>query len=289
MTIVIKRKAGGTADIERWQPSRWDEIIGNQQLKEYLLDMIRCIRKEGHQSGFNALITGPSRGGKTSTVRFAIKCLGCLNLDFETYNPCHSCAHCVMKNHLYGNDGWENFIDYLDEAEVKTSIRYQYLPLDCARLGQSDIDACIEKIRGCDDCVRVITLDEVHRLVQRNLDDQLLKPVEDYAANWIAMSALMKKENESDQKKLEKMFQNRFSFRINTEKPTVPQMATWLAMRCEEFGLTCDFPRDTLHYLAERSNQLAGMALQVLNKAHKRRSKELTRQLVDEHVFDLDD
>lgn len=232
--MIVTQRIDSVLDIERWQPSRWDQIVGNHQLKEYLLDMIHCIRSEGHRSGFNALVTGPSRGGKTSTVRFAIKCLGCLNLDFATYNPCHSCAHCRMKDYLHGNDGWENYIDYLDEAEVKTPVRYQYVPLDCARLGQGEIDACIEKIRGTDGCVRVITLDEVHRLVQRNLDDQLLKPIEDYAANWIAMSALVKKEDEGDQKKLEKMFQNRFSFRISTEKPTVAKMALWLAERCEE-------------------------------------------------------
>lgn len=62
-------------------------------------------------------------------------------------------------------------------------------------------------------------------------------------------------------------------------------MLLWLADRCEEFELTVETPESTLHRLAERSQQIPGMSLQVLNKAHKRRSKMLMRQLVEKHVF----
>jgi len=65
-------------DIERFQAERWDQVVGNQDLKEYFWDMIWCVRKEGHRSGFNALVAGPSRTGKTFTITFGIKCLGCL-------------------------------------------------------------------------------------------------------------------------------------------------------------------------------------------------------------------
>ncbi len=66
-------------------------------------------------------------------------------------------------------------------------------------------------------------------------------------------------------------------------------MTVWLAERCEEFGIKCETPKQTLKSLAERCNQLPGMALQVLNKAHKKRSKLLTVEVVESHVFDLDD
>jgi hypothetical protein len=90
-------------------------------------------------------------------------------------------------------------------------------------------------------------------------------------------------------KKLDKMFHNRFTFRIDTQKATVQEFAVWLAERCDQWGIQCDDPKATLFRLAERSNQIPGMALQVLNKAHKRRSKLLTQELVDSHIFDLDD
>ena len=41
--------------------------------------------------------------------------------------------------------------------------------------------------------------------------------------------------------------------------------------------------------LTQRCHQVPGLALQVLNKAHKRRSRILTRNIVDEHVFDYDE
>ena len=63
-------------DIERWIPERWDQIVGNRALKEYFWDMIWCVRKESHRSGFNLLATGPSRTGKTSAISFGIKSFG---------------------------------------------------------------------------------------------------------------------------------------------------------------------------------------------------------------------
>ncbi len=39
-------------DMERWIPERWDQIVGNKALKQYFCDMIWCVRKEGHRSGF---------------------------------------------------------------------------------------------------------------------------------------------------------------------------------------------------------------------------------------------
>ena len=104
-------------DIERWKPERWDQIVGNQELKEFFWDMIWCVRKEGHRSGFNLLLTGPSRGGKTSGIVFGLQSLFCLNFDLDTMNPCGQCRNCTMKVHLYGNDGWEDFIDYLEPED----------------------------------------------------------------------------------------------------------------------------------------------------------------------------
>lgn len=278
-----------TRDVERWQATTWDQIVGNKKLKEYFWDMIWCIRKEGHVSGFNALITGASRGGKTSTVSFGLKCIGCLNFNFENMNPCGTCFNCKQKHHVYGNRDWENFIDVFDDDGVRTPVRYHYMPLDCSRLNETQIDDCIQRIRINDEQLRIITLDEVHRLSRRNMDERLLKPAEDFPAIWIAMSANVKKEDDNDLKKLEKMFQNRFTYRITTEKPSVPEMAIWLAERCEDFGIQCESPRQTLTLLAERCDQLPGMALQVLNKAHKKRSKTLTTEMVESHVFDLDE
>lgn len=275
-------------DIERWIPERWDQIVGNRALKEYFWDMIWCVRKEGHRSGFNLLATGPSRTGKTSAISFGIKCLGCLNFSFDTMNPCGTCKCCTLNHHLYGNEGWENIVDFVDENEVKTPVRYHFHPVDCTRLSESDLEAKLAKLRICNEDLRIIYLDEAHRLSRRFMDEKLLKPLEDFPAIWIASSANIKNRDAEDQK-LDKMFQNRFSFRIATQLPSLGELVLWLAMRCQEWGILVEFPATTLPRLAERCHQIPGMALQVLNKAHKRRRKILTRGMVEEHTFDVDE
>lgn len=293
MNIVENR----ILDIERWVPSHWNQIIGNQNLKEFMWDMIWCVRKEGHRSGFNTLLTGNSRGGKTSGVTLGIKALGCANLDFETFNPCGYCYNCKAKTAQYGNGGWENWVDIFgDEEEAKKSVRFLYIPLDCTRLNERDIDEVIAKVRLDDGNLKIIYLDEVHRLVRRGLDEQLLRPLENCEAIWIASSAYVKKEDREEgigegrkQNSLEVMFQNRFTYRLETQKPPVDEMIVWLAERCAEWGIRVEAPDSTLQRLAERSRCLPGMALQVINKAHKKRSKLLTREMVDEHVFNFDD
>ena len=120
------------------------------------------------------------------------------------------------------------------------------------------------------------------------MDERLLKPLEDFPAIWIASSAYVKRAGDDDQT-LEKMFQNRFTFRIATQLPGLDQLVIWLAERCNEWEIKVETPEVTLSRLAERCHQNPGMALQVLNKAHKRRSKTLTSAMVEEHTFDFDE
>lgn len=280
-------------DIERWRPSRWDQIVGNQALKVYFWDMLWCVRQKGHRSGFNLLLTGPSRGGKTSGVTLGIKALGCFNLNPETLNPCGYCSNCKAKVGLYGNDGWENSVDlFEDEETAKKAVRFLYLPLDCTWLDEEDIDKVVTKVRVDDGNLKIIYLDEIHRLSRRFMDERLLKPLEDCEAIWIASSAYVRKQDDDEGRKrleLEKMFQNRFTYRIETQKPTSAELALWLAERCEEWGIQIEAAENTLCELTKRCHQVPGLALQVLNKAHKRRSRILTRNMVDEHVFDFDE
>lgn len=275
-------------DIERWIPESWDQFAGNHELKEYFSDMIRCVRQEGHRAGFNLLATGVSRSGKTSMITFGIKCLGCLNFDFNTMNPCGKCKCCTLNHHLYGNDGWENIVDFLDEQEAPTPVRYHYHPIDCTRLTEADLESRLAKLRCCNEDLRVIYLDEVHRLSRRFMDERLLKPLEDFPAIWIASSANVRRDVEGGPT-LDPMFLKRFSYRITTELPTLYDLVTWLAERCVEWNIYVEAQERTLARLAERCHQVPGMALQVLNKAHKRRTKTLTFEMVEEHIFDFDD
>lgn len=180
-------------DIERRIPKRWDQIVGNRALKEYFWDMIWCVRKEGHRSGFNLLATGPSRTGKTSAISFGIKCLSCLNFNFDTMSPCGTCKNCTLNHQLYGNEGWENIVDFLDEHEAPAPVRLHHEPVDCTRLSEADLENMLARVRINNEDLRVIFLDEVHRRSRRFMDERLLKPLEDFPAIWIASSANVKR------------------------------------------------------------------------------------------------
>jgi hypothetical protein len=84
---------------------------------------------------------------------------------------------------------------------------------------------------------------------------------------------------------LDAMFKRRF-VRLETQRPSIDELSLWLAGRCGEFGIEVDYPL-TIERLAERSNGVPGGALQVLARAAIKRPRRLTRQLVEDHIFEL--
>ncbi len=71
-------------DLERYRPNKWEDFVGNDDCVAHFQHTLRLVRFSGHRSGFNTLITGPSRGGKTAMVKLLLKSAICLNLDEET-------------------------------------------------------------------------------------------------------------------------------------------------------------------------------------------------------------
>lgn len=277
-----------TCDPERWLMTSWDQMIGNSRLRTYCQDVVLGVRERGVLSGYNSLIKGPSRTGKTSAIKLMVQAIGCLNLNFDTLAPCGTCFNCRHKNHILGNEGWVEIADVLGESEAPTPIRYLYLPVECPRLTVGDLDELIAKVRYDDGNLKIIYLDEVHRLGRNFNDEKFLGVLEDSSAIWIASSANLQRDPGDKPSALDKMFCNRFSFRINTEKPSIEELMIWLADRCEEFGLAVEAPEETLRELSLRSMRVPGLALHVLNRAHKSRSRELTRQLLEEHDFSFE-
>lgn len=244
--------------VEQWQPVTWSQIVGNRELKEILMGMVHNVRVTRTMNTFRAFVYGPSRGGKTSTINFAIKCLLCEQLDFETLNPCHACTNCRKNVQLYGNFGWEDFIDPSRESEPST--RFLYIPVDCTRVTESQIDDIFFKLSGKPDRLQIAYYDEIHRLERRQMDERFLIEMEKMQAISLASSAV--------RGKLDAMFMNRFDERIEVELPTVDELAVFLAERCEEWGIRVDDSYATLTRAAQRSNQVPGMALQVLRRAY---------------------
>jgi hypothetical protein len=69
MTISISTAKQTNFDFERFQPRCWDDITGNEEIVEHLKNMLFGIRVNRDFSGWNTLITGPSRSGETALIK----------------------------------------------------------------------------------------------------------------------------------------------------------------------------------------------------------------------------
>ena len=275
--------------IVNFEPQSWDDILGNRTIREYFKDMIYNVRVVGRWADLNALVIGAPRTGKSASILYGMKCLGCFNLNFETLDACGTCASCQGKQYKYGNREWEHWCSILSDDEAPTPIEFHYAPVDCTTLDVEGIKKLTIDLEANEHILNVIYLDEIHRLCSRNMDEKLLIPMDKFPAIWIASSAYADRKDGSSGRPLEKMLQNRFTYRLPTEKPTDQELAIWTARQCKRIGITVEDPKSTLNLLAQRCDRIPGMAIAVLRKAFNKREKILTRKLLDEHVFDFDD
>ena len=280
-------------DIEHWQPTRRSDIVGNYEFLEYAADFIRGIRQNGHTGGYNLFYLGDSRSGKTSGVTWLLKCLGCLNFDFEELAPCGECWNCRFRNHIVGNKEWEDMQFFSDASDDTTPISYHLSVINGAAIKRDTIEDLVAYVSNEDSTLRVVYIDEALRLDPKVMTS-LLPAMDKTDAIWLATSfpkksSVRRSKGEPEEIiRIREMFVNRFTFKIMTQLPDASGMAVWLAKRCQEFGIKCEDAESTLMLLAERSRCVPGRALQVLNRAHKKATPILTRQLVETHLFDLE-
>lgn len=265
------------------EPQSWDDFVGNKQLLECMQDLVYNVRRRNKRSKLNHLIGGASRSGKTAAVELTVKALLCCNLDMDSLNPCGSCSNCADRFYKHGTGEWNTQVDFANETDNPTPVRSHFLPVDCARASQSDIESLLDILRLDDGNLKIVYLDEVHRLAHRAMDERFLKPLESYPAIWLASSAMMKGNNTAPS--LDQMFQNRFDTKIETEKPSRGELANWLGRKCGEASITVEDVGKALPLLADRANRSPGLALQVLNRAYQSRKRHLTIQMIEKHTF----
>lgn len=243
-------------DLQRWAPQKWDQIIGNAALKRYMRKLIRKLRKDYETTGQVSpagrqaiIVTGHSRSGKTMIVKFLVRCLVCLELD-DDLNPCQGrCAACRQSPEITGMEGLFSTV-----ATKQGQLPVNFTVIDCTKIVQpSELKAALNDIQAWDHELGVVYLDEVHRLVKRNMDEMLLKEIEDKPVVWIFSTALTKE--------LEQMFLNR-CIKWDTELPEVVEMAKWLCDRCDEFGIPWE--PEAIKRVMAKSNRIPGLALQAL-------------------------
>ena len=266
-------------------PKSWDDVCGCHEVKAHFRDLITAVRVQKQRSGWNTLLGGVSRSGKTSITRFTIDALTCMKFNPETLAPCGSCDMCRGRLHSYPHHvGYELYETF------------KYYHVDCASLSPVALDEILSfTYRDYDKLLTIVYLDEIHHLA-KGIDQRLLKPLEDDRVIWIGTSAYIADDDRPVKfKALDKMFLNRFPDKLRTTLPSPEEFYTFLYDRCLESQIGVEassrqLAEDELHptllHLAEKCQRIPGRGLQILSKAFKR-GRFLTRRIIDNHIFDF--
>ena len=218
------------------------------------------------------LLVGPSRSGKTALVKFFLRCLACERLDPITLNPCdRTCWTCKLRPETSDHGGLFVTLRAIDTGATGPEVHF--LHIDCTKIRTAvDLDDRLNSFSETTalDGIIVAYLDEVHRLVNRSMDETLLKAIEEKPFLWILSTA--------KPGPLEDMLQKRL-LKFITELPTSEELADWLADRCEEWGI--NYEPEAIIRVVEKSNRIVGTALHALALASLDPDEGLTVNLVE--------
>jgi len=270
-------------NILRWLPDRWNLFIGNHRLKRYLKKLLLELRKEFREkqvipdaSRLCFLVIGESRSGKTSLIKHFVRCLTCTELNEETLDPCaRTCPSCSQRAESHGLDGL-----FAACAVGPSTMQVHFAVVDCTKIQTpEELRSKLIGVNDWTDGLRVFYFDEVHRLVQRHMDEMLLKEVEEKNFLWMFSTA--------KPQQLEDMFLNRL-LKLKTELPQVEEMEHWLIDRCNEWGI--NWEPEAIVRVVEKSNRVVGTALHALALAAIDPEIGLTLELVEnDWVVKLDE
>ena len=252
-------------DIERWNPSEWDDCVGNGYLKRHFQDQLYALRTGRILKGVNTYIKGPSRTGKTSIARLFARCMMCENLDMTSLNPCNACVPCTEGLDRFGDQG---------VFAAAAGREVNFLPVDCMQLtGAEHLRELVNQMVDYNG-IKVVLLDEMLRLAKRGMDEILLGPLSKLNYMWIATSI------ESDQ--IDQAVYERFPSKFTTALPSDEELAKLLMRLCHRWKIGYDAV-ETLILLSQVSNRVTGIALHALTEVNIKRPEYriLTRETVE--------
>ena len=260
-----------SAQIQRWQPPRWDGFVGNTRLKHVLRSVALNSRSSIEMGrlpplhGAGYLVTGEPRSGKTSLINHFLRAMVCHERDPVTMDPCsgHACPACELQPELAGAFGF--FPRARDGRRLVNFTVIDGTQIASPRELLSDLREASWR-----DGFRLLFLDEAHRLKSRGMDELLLKTVEELKMCWILATARPDA--------LEDMLRKRLII-VRTEPPSLNELALWLADRCDEWEIP--WTPAAVERAAEKSNRIVGLALQPLALAALDRQEGLTEDLVE--------
>ena len=157
--------SGLTAEeIKRWVPRKEEEICGLTRMKEFFRDAY--LRAGGRTQ--NILITGDSRSGKTSTVKWYITALALRTRTRPTMDPCELCGSC--------REAVDHSVEFGWESDLRLS-EVDFVPIDCPNCNGQELKAKLLQLYDSDK-LKIVYLDDFTWFEERGKDQRSLKAME---------------------------------------------------------------------------------------------------------------
>lgn len=126
-----------TALYRRYRPTRFDRLVGQEQVAQSLREQVRS-----NNPSHAYLFMGPRGCGKTSAARILARALNCTNLqDGEPCNTCESCVSILEKRSIdvreidaASNNGVDAVRTLLSTVSLATPGKYRVIILDEAHM-----------------------------------------------------------------------------------------------------------------------------------------------------------
>lgn len=255
-------------EIHRYIPRSLDEICGNRELKQWIVD---SMNSQIQGRGTSIMLRGPRRSGKSSAIKFYLRSLMCPNRDQETLAPCwrKDCRPCQHFDHREAQVGLTHVLCF----DIQAKAPVQILPLHCGKIDRDDLIRDLALLKEGEG-VRVILLEEAGELGRKGLDRFLVTEADDREAVWIAVDPDFEPLRSSP-------LLDRFDEVIDTQLPAPLEFCEFILGRCIAWKI--DFDRDDPALfvdLGQRTDYRVGRAYKALTIA-ARRGRRLTRAIVE--------
>ncbi|MEZ6142072.1 MAG: hypothetical protein R3B84_16020 [Zavarzinella sp.] len=262
-------------EIQRWYPGQWSDIVGNSKLVQAWHDLIK-------NGGTNMLVTGPSRTGKTRSISLGIMAAMCPNRSVEL-NPCYKCSTCEQLVNAREN--------HYGLFSLLSGARTSYFAVDCETVTLEELKSVVRNASS-EHVPTFIYLDEIAALGRRNIENYILKAIDETPAIWIASAISVLERNEKGKAKrslgLSEPILARFAIKVGTTLPRERILANWINHRCKEWEITIDREEEIIPLLIKRSYNRVGMVIQVLAVAATR-GRHITLDFVQSFNFQAED